>query len=126
MTSFFVATDSVHTTAATCDYLQDRLGDGDTVVVCSVAAEGAARDPGDACNVARVRLGATASVDTATRAGDPVAELTAAIAEADPDEIVIGQRGGTPAASSDLGGTAQALLARIDRPVVVLPVPDLD
>ena len=40
MSRFLLATDSVHTTAAACDYLGERLSDGDAVIVVSVVPPG--------------------------------------------------------------------------------------
>jgi len=125
MTDFLVATSSVHVTAAAADYLQGRLDPAaDSVVVVAVAEPGAAeRDAGDAANVARSRLAAAAPA-TETREGEPTAELLAAVADHDPDEVVVGAHAGT-AGSDGVGSTARALLADLDRPVVVVPLPDL-
>ena len=59
---YLVATDSVHTTAAACDYLEARLGPDDTVSVVSVP-EGS-RDADDALNVASARLVGRGDVET--------------------------------------------------------------
>ena len=73
MTRFLLATDSVHTTAAGCDYLSDRIEDGDAVIALAVL-EGTGgvdeRDAADALNVATVRLPGVA--ETERREGDPV------------------------------------------------------
>lgn len=126
MTRYLVATSSVHVTAAAADYLRDRIDPGaDEVVVVAVAEPDApARDAGDAANVARARL-AGAMPTTETRSGDAVEELLAAVDDHDPDEVVIGASRGE-AGASGVGSTAPALLAELDRPVVVVPLPDLD
>ena len=125
MTRFLVATSSVHVTAAAADYLQERLdpGEDEVVVVAVDEPEAPDRDPGDAANVARSRLAAaTPTVDT--REGDPLDELLAAVDEHDPDEVLIGTHRGA-AGAEGLGSTAALVLERLDRPVVVVPLPDL-
>lgn len=123
---YLVATDSVHTTAAACDYLDDRL-DGpatDTVTVLTVAGDG--RDAGDAANVARARVTGRAALETATREGDPAEAVLAAVAEFDADVLVLGPRSGSPGAAPELGSTARAVLARAPVPAVVVPLERLD
>lgn len=126
MTRYLVGTTSVHTTAAACDYLQERVGQSDEVVVLAVeepALEG--RDPGDATNVARTRL-VTPTVETVTEAGEPATVIERVADEREVDVVVVGPRRGDPATSGDApGSTVQALLADSQRPVVVVPVPDL-
>ncbi|MCU4801536.1 universal stress protein [Halobacteria archaeon HArc-gm2] len=125
MTRFLVATNSVHVTAAAVDYLEDRLEPGtDEVVVVGVTGPDASdRDVADAANVARARL-ATSTPTVETREGTVLPELLAAVDEHDPDELIVGpNRGGAGAAG--VGSTAQALLAELDRPVVVVPTPAL-
>ena len=123
MTTYLVATASVHVTAAAADYLLDRLDPAtDSVIVVGVEEPDApARDVDDAANVARSRL-AAAMPEIAMRTGDPTEELLAAIDERDPDEVIVGAHRGT-ADSSGVGSTAQRLLAAADRPVVVVPLP---
>ena len=127
MTRFLVATGSVHTAAAACDYLESRLGPEDDVLVLSVREpDTPARDPGDATNVARVRLAAAGTVEVEHREGDPTAAIRAVAAESDPDELVIGARRGDPGpGEATVGSTARELLAAADRPVVVVPLPAL-
>jgi nucleotide-binding universal stress UspA family protein len=123
MTRVLLGTASVHTTAAACDYLTARLGAGDTVVVLTVREAGLERrDAGDAANVARTRL-FEPSVETHTREGEPAREIRDAATDHDVDEIVIGPHRGHPqTAGEPPGSTARALLAALDRPVVVVPV----
>ncbi|WP_226022456.1 universal stress protein [Halomicrobium salinisoli] len=124
MTRYLVATSSVHVTAAAADYLQGRLDPDDDVTVVAVREPDApSRDPDDAANVARSRL-AAAAPEVDVRDGDPTEEVQAAVEESDPDEVVVGANRGTEDAEG-VGSTAQALLADLDRPVVVVPVPDL-
>jgi len=120
MTTFLLATTSVHVTAAAADYLQDRLdpaGDDRVVVVAVSEPDAPARDAGDALNVARSRL-AEFVPTTETRDGDPVEQLLAAIDDHDPDEVLLGAGGD----GDGVGETASALIARADRPVVVVPL----
>jgi len=75
-----IATDSVHTTAAACDYLEPRLNGDDTVAVVTVPAD-EARDAEDALNVATARLLGRADVRTArldAADGDPTEAILAA------------------------------------------------
>ncbi|MFB6084248.1 MAG: universal stress protein [Halorientalis sp.] len=143
MTTFLVATASVHTTAAACDYLGDRATAEDTVIVVSVTepeddprdaggpadsrapSRDARRDAGDATNVARTRL-VEPAVETVTETGRPSEVIQSLAAERDADEVLIGARRGDPDAAPGLGGTAADLLVSLDVPVVVVPLPDLD
>jgi len=124
MTTFLLATSSVHVTATAADYLQDRLDpadDDDIVVVAIRDPDAPSRDAGDAVNVARSRLAGFMPA-TETTEGDPVEAILAAVDEHDPDELLIGPHRGTDD-SDGLGSTARAILTRVDRPVVVLPLP---
>lgn len=116
------ATDTVHTAASICDYLEPRVGAEDTVLAVGVAPAGseAARDCAEAFTVVRVRLPAP-EIETAIRDGDPAEALIEAATAHDVDEIVLGARGGTTASAADLGSTARGVLSAADRPVVVLP-----
>ena len=121
MTSYLVGAASVHVVAAAADYLAPRLEPADSVHVVGVEEPDApARDVRDAANVARARL-AAATPAVEIRAGDPLAEIREAIAEHDPDVVVIGPNAGAQNASG-LGGTATDLLGTADRPVVVVPI----
>ena len=126
MATVLLATDSVHTTAAACDYLGERLGTEDTVVVVTVRTDVVSeRDAGDAANVARTRL-FEPTVETVQRgADDDTAAVAAAIravaAENDADEIVLGRVSGDPErAGEPPGSTATALLETATRPVVLV------
>lgn len=132
MTRYLLAAASVHTVAAAADYLGDRLAADDEVVVLTVAEPGLdERDAGDAANVARSRL-LPATVTAVEREGDPADEIRAAVAEREPDELLVGSRRGDRAASDEHGSdgdapgsTVRALVGSVDVPVVVLPLPDL-
>ena len=123
MTRVLVATESVHTTAAACDYLGSRLGPDDEVLLVTVETdELAARDAGDAANVARTRL-IEPSVESLVREGDPATVIRAVAAERDADEILVGQHRGDPDVAGDPpGSTVRALLADVGLPVVVVPI----
>lgn len=124
MATFLLATTSVHTTAAACDYLDGRLDADDTVMVLGVEeADAPERDVGDAVNVARARL-ALPTVWTERREGDPAEAIRDLAADVDADEIVIGPRHGSPdrAEQPGLGSTARAVTGASDRPVVVVPL----
>ena len=117
-----IATDSVHTTAAACDYLEPRLNGDDTVAVVTVPAD-EARDAEDALNVATARLLGRADVRTArldAADGAPTEAILAAIDDRSPDTVVVGRHAGAPGAGPGLGGTARRVIEGADRPVVVV------
>ncbi len=120
MTRFLLATDSVHASAAACDYLQDRAGPEDRVIVVAVREGESERDAADAANVAAVRL-LEPDVETVEREGEPVEEILAGAAEQDADEILLGPHSDPPGAER-VGETAQRIIARADLPVVVVPL----
>ncbi|QLG48409.1 universal stress protein [Natrinema halophilum] len=125
---YLVGTDSVHTTAAICDYLDDRATPDDTVTVISVTHSDdrtARRDGEEALNVASVRLASVSRVETDTRSGTAADALLEAVRNVDADEVIIGAHSGDPDATRDLGSTARRLLEEADRPVVVVPIPEL-
>lgn len=125
MTRYLLATASVHTTAAAADYLAPRLSADDEVVVVSVdESDRLDRDIDDAANVARSRL-VPASIEVRRRAGDPAAEIRAAIADVDADVAVVGPRRGDPDSGAALGSTTRTLLETVEIPAVVVPLSDL-
>lgn len=121
MTRFLVVTTSVHVTAAAADYLDERLDpSADEVVVVGVAQPGTPdRDAADAVNVARSRLAAAGPTTETRREDTAPAAVAAAVAEHDPDEVVLGTNAGTPDAE---GLAVRDVLGALDRPAVVLPV----
>ncbi|WP_436902137.1 universal stress protein [Halovenus halobia] len=128
MTKVLVGTDSVHTTAAACDYLDPRLGEADTVVFATVP-EGpvSERDAGDAGNVARTRLiEPTVEIRTpdSLSDGETVTEALLRFAEElGADELLLGLTRGDPETAGDPpGSTVQHLLAETTLPVVVVTV----
>lgn len=136
---YLVATDSVHTTAAACDYLEERLDAADRVDVLTVVEpvdpesgpggrspldpDAGARDAGDAANVAAVRLAGRATVETLTREGPPAQTVLSVVAERGHDVVLVGTHAGRPRSGPGLGSVARAVLEGCDRPVVVLPLP---
>ena len=137
---YLLATDSVHTTAAACDYLEPRLEPDDLVDVLTVVdsdetgADGdgvpgspsSSRDAGDAANVAFARLAGRATVETLTREGSPAGTILSVVDERDSDVVLVGIHGGRLGAGRGLGSVARSVLEGTDRPVVALPLPDPD
>lgn len=120
---FLVATDSVHTTAAACDYLEPRLCPDDTVTVVTVPLSDV-RDGADALNVADVRLLGEATVETERLEtdGDPASAILAAADSESADVVLVGPHAGVPGAGPALGSTARRVIEGADVPVVVVPL----
>jgi nucleotide-binding universal stress UspA family protein len=118
-----IATDSVHTTAAACDYLESRLDPDDTVTVVSVSGPDA-RDADDALNVANARLLGYADVETERidDDGDPAPVIASAVDDHTPDLVLIGPHAGVSGAGPTLGRTARRLIESVGVPVVVVPL----
>jgi len=142
--TFVVGTASVHASAALCDYLDGRVGNGDVVHAAAwVVGPGhdADRDAADALNGVRSRLGVRASVETHRLGGgsdggdegdggderddgnggetvaDPAVGLRALADRTEADELVVGvgEGGLAPGAVADL-------VVDRSRPVVAVPV----
>jgi len=114
VTRFLLVADTVHATAAGCDYLADRVDGDDSVIALAVAGaggDGSARDAADALNVAEIRL--PVSVTTERRDGDPGSAVLAAAEKHAVDEIVF-VAGSEPFAAFDAA-------LETDLPVVVVP-----
>ncbi|WP_339106429.1 universal stress protein [Haloterrigena salinisoli] len=126
---YLVGTTSVHTTAAICDYLDERATADDTVTVVAVAPTDdatARRDAQEALNVAPVRLATVGTVRTELREdGDPAAVLLDEATTAEADELLLTPREVTSDAPSGVGETVRAVLERSSIPVVVVPSPEL-
>ena len=120
---FLVATDSVHTTAAACDYLEPRADTDDTVTVVTVP-DSATRDGEDALNVANARLlgDVTAEIERLEADGDPARAILAAASSEGADSIIIGPHAGVPDAGPTLGSTARQVIEAAAVPVVVVPL----
>ena len=127
---YFAGTASVHTTAAICDYLDERATAADTVTVVAVTPPGdptARRDAQEALNVAPVRLATVGEINTELREddGEPAEVLLETAAAADADELVIASVDGISTESAAVGSTAHAVLEAATLPVVVVPGPEL-
>lgn len=120
---YLIATDSVHTTAAACDYLELRLDPDDTVAVVTVPSEDD-RDGDDALNVANARLlgRAEVEVERLETQTDPESAILTAAADRSPDVLIIGPHAGLPEAGPALGETARTVIEKADIPVVVVPL----
>lgn len=126
---YLVGTDSVHTTAVACDYLDERATAEDTVTVVAVVPPDATdaisrRDGEEALNVAPVRLATVEAVETDVLEGEPAETILETAADIEADEIVVGARSGAPDTPVGLGSTAAAIITDAARPVVVVPLPD--
>ncbi|MFA9517575.1 universal stress protein [Halopenitus sp. H-Gu1] len=129
MTTFIVATNSVHASASICDYLDDRLA-GDDVVHAVNSLPGGdettaedVRDGEEALNVVSVRLVATATVETHqfVRGNDAAEDVLAAADNFEADEIVLAVRKRSAADKLLFGSVAQRVLVDADIPVVAVP-----
>jgi len=119
MTTYVLPADAVHVSAALCDYLIDRLDNGDTVHAVSTDIKGeppeARRDSQDAQNAVYARLGAIATVEQHTESADTQIKALQSVAErVGADEIVVGQ-------TADQDTERKQLFAQSAWPVVVVP-----
>ncbi len=129
MTTFVVATNSVHTSAALCDYLIDRVDTDDTVHALNShlseadAGPEAIRDGQDALNAIYSRLGAVTTVETQQliRGNVPAEDILSVTEELDADEIVIGVRKPTPTSKVAIGSVTEQVLLHSTRPMAVIP-----
>ncbi|RJX42167.1 universal stress protein [Halonotius aquaticus] len=128
MTTFVVATDSVHTSAALCDYLFDRVAEDDTVhAINSIHDEDAdpeaIRDGKDALNAVASRLAAVTTVETKqfSRGNVPAEDILSFSEEVDADEVVLGVRKPTETSKVAIGSVSEQVLLHSDRPMAVVP-----
>jgi len=129
MTTFVVATNSVHTSAAICDYLSDRVDDGDTVhAINSHLDEESAttdelRDGEDALNGIYSRLGAMTTVETHqfVRGNVPAEDILSFAETVEADEIVLGVRKPTSTSKVAIGSVTEQVLLHSSRPMAVIP-----
>ena len=129
MTTFVVATNSVHTSAALCDYLVDRTGGDDTVHVINSHPDAESvtdeelRDGEDALNAVYSRLGATTTVEThqLVRGNVPAEDVLSFADAVDADEIVLGVRKPTPTSKVAIGSVTEQVLLHSSRPMAVIP-----
>lgn len=120
---YLVATGSVHTTAAACDFL-DSLLDADDAVSVVTVPDSETRDADDALNVANARLLGRADVETERLEpdDDPASAILAAASSKGVDAVLLGPHAGVPGAGPTLGTTARRLIEAADIPVVVVPL----
>ena len=119
MTRYLVATASSATTDAACEYVRDKLEDGDVVYVLTVDVPGETDDREAALDVAQVELTDLAEVRTIRREGRPAQVIVNFARDNDVDEIIMGPartRGMTT-----IGSTTRAVLNKVDKPVFVVP-----
>jgi nucleotide-binding universal stress UspA family protein len=129
MTTFVLATNSVHTSATLCDYLEPRLDPEDTVHAVNSQRGGDetsaddVRDGEDALNAVRARLGAAATVETEqlVRGNDPAEDVLTYVEEVGADELVVGVRKRNPTAKVVFGSVAQSILLNANVPMRVVP-----
>lgn len=134
MATYVVATDHVDTSARLCDYLGDRVGADDAIHAINSHPGGDdtdsrdVRDGEEALNVIRSRLGGVASVEThqLVRGNEPHEDALGLAREVDADELVIGIRQRSPSAKIVFGSTAQRILRETDRPVVTVPLSEVE
>ena len=134
MTTFLVPTDSVHASAASCDYLAGRVTAADTVHAVNSLRGGDetsaddVRDGEEALNVVSSRLGGVTTVETHqfVRGNDPYEDILAKADDVDADELVIGIRKRNPTSKVVFGSTAQRTLLHSDRPIVAIPLEEMD
>ena len=129
MTTFVLATNSVHTSAVLCDYLDGRLREGDVVHAINSLRGGDAtssediRDGEDALNAVTSRLAGTADVEThqLVRENSPAEDVIGYADDVDADEIVLGVRKRNPTSKVVFGSVAQDILLNANCPMVVVP-----
>ena len=129
MTTFVVATNSVHTSAAICDYLVDRVEAEDTVHAINShldeesVTDDELRDGKDALNGIYSRLGAMTTVETHqfVRGNVPAEDILSFTEAIDADEIVIGVRKPTSTSKVAIGSVTEQVLLHSDRPMAVIP-----
>jgi nucleotide-binding universal stress UspA family protein len=130
MARLLVGTDSPQTSRQLAAYLESVLPAGDELYLVNSRVGGEETSADDvaegkkALDTLATRLEDTAEVtrNQFVRGNDPVADLLAATAEWNPDELVIGIRKRSPVGKMVFGSTAQELLLKTDRPVRCVPL----
>ena len=130
MATYVMGTNSVHTSAALCDYLSKRVDTGDVVHVVNSHPGGErtdsddARDGNDAMNVVESRLGDHVTVETHQyiRGNEAAEDIIKCAEERSADEIVIGVRKRNPTSKIVFGSTAQDVLLTSNIPMAVVPL----
>lgn len=127
MTTFLVGTDSVETSERLVAYLEERLGDGDTVFAVNSLRGGDSTSDADVV-AGRDSLEAIeeafpdAETHQLVRGNSPQEDMLEFAAENDVDELVIGIRKRSPTGKLMFGSTAQDLLLSTEEPVVCVPL----
>lgn len=117
---YLVATDSVHATAAACDYLEPRVSTADEVTVAALAGTDE-RDAGDAANVATARLVGRTELDMLTLAeADPIEALLDVVTDSAVDVLLVASSVGDRSRTDGVN-VATALVGRTPVPLVVVP-----
>lgn len=129
MTTFVLGSESTPTSAALCDYLDERVGPDDVVHVVNSLPGGdrterqEIRDGESALNVVAVRLGEpTVETHQFIRGNDPAEDLLTCAAQVGADELVVGVGRRDPSLELNVGTTARGVLLGADVPVVVVPL----
>jgi len=127
-TTYVVATDGVHTSAALCDYLDSRVTADDTVHAVNslrdddTVGSDAVRDGEDALTAVPARLGAVATVETHqfVRGNEPAEDVLDLVETVEADELVFGMCSTTTTVDCD--SVARSLLTNASVPMAVVPL----
>jgi nucleotide-binding universal stress UspA family protein len=127
MATFLVGTDSVETSERLIEYLEGRVGDGDTVIAVNSLRGGDGTSDEEVIegrDALETLTDAFADVDDhqLVRGNSPQEDLMQFAADHDVDEIVVGIRKRSPTGKLVFGSTAQDLLLSAELPVVCVPL----
>jgi nucleotide-binding universal stress UspA family protein len=127
MATFLVGTDSVVTSERLIEYLERRVGDGDTVIAVNSLRGGDGTSDEEVIegrDALEALTEAFADVDDhqLVRGNSPQEDLLDFAEKHDADELVIGIRKRSPTGKLMFGSTAQDLLLTTELPVVCVPL----
>jgi len=127
MATFLVGTDSVGTSERLIEYLEGRVGDGDTVIAVNSLRGGDGTSDEEVIegrDALETLTEAFADVDDhqLVRGNSPQEDLLDFAEKHDADELVIGIRKRSPTGKLMFGSTAQDLLLTTELPVVCVPL----
>jgi nucleotide-binding universal stress UspA family protein len=127
MATFLVGTDSVETSERLIEYLEGRVGDGDTVIAVNSLRGGDGTSDEEVIegrDALETLTDAFADVDDhqLVRGNSPQEDLLDFAEKHDADELVIGIRKRSPTGKLMFGSTAQDLLLTTELPVVCVPL----
>jgi nucleotide-binding universal stress UspA family protein len=127
MATFLVGTDSVGTSERLIEYLEGRVGDGDTVIAVNSLRGGDGTSDEEVIegrDALETLTDAFADVDDhqLVRGNSPQEDLLDFAEKHDADELVIGIRKRSPTGKLMFGSTAQDLLLTTELPVVCVPL----